>query len=141
MSVRIPLGAMLGLHQEEDVLAAQDVDSQIVLEAMCALERAVLGTLPIQGVVLRYGLLYGRSTSSKEPMDRARCMPSPPLAPHYLPGRTDLQALTTSLTRTPSLRSRRLGYIWHGNQTQRLRAARPWSPRREAFTKIGVMSN
>jgi nucleoside-diphosphate-sugar epimerase len=54
-------------HREEDALDAKDADARIVLDGVCALERAVLGTPPIEGVVLRYGLLYGPGTSSKEP--------------------------------------------------------------------------
>ena len=53
-------------HQEADALGAGDADLGVVLEGVSALERAVLDTPPVQGVVLRFGLLYGSGTSSEQ---------------------------------------------------------------------------
>jgi nucleoside-diphosphate-sugar epimerase len=53
-------------HQEEDPLGAADADSRVVLDGISALERAVLDTPPVEGIVLRYGLLYGPGTSSDQ---------------------------------------------------------------------------
>jgi nucleoside-diphosphate-sugar epimerase len=57
-------------HREEDVLGATGSETEIVLQGVCALENAVLTTPPIEGVVLRYGLLYGPGTSNNEPTGR-----------------------------------------------------------------------
>ncbi|MGC1577525.1 MAG: NAD-dependent epimerase/dehydratase family protein [Beijerinckiaceae bacterium] len=54
-------------HREEDVLGVTDADSRVVLEGVLALEHAVLDTAPVEGIVLRYGLLYGPGTSSEQP--------------------------------------------------------------------------
>jgi nucleoside-diphosphate-sugar epimerase len=54
-------------YREHDALGTTDPDLQIVLEAVQALERTVLETPPIEGILLRYGLLYGPGTSSDEP--------------------------------------------------------------------------
>jgi nucleoside-diphosphate-sugar epimerase len=54
-------------HREDDALGAADDDSRVVLEGVSALERALLDTPPVQGFVLRYGLLYGPGTSSQQP--------------------------------------------------------------------------
>jgi nucleoside-diphosphate-sugar epimerase len=56
-------------HGEGDPLAAADADLAIVLDGVRALEGAVLETPGIEGVVLRYGLLYGPGTSSRVPQD------------------------------------------------------------------------
>jgi nucleoside-diphosphate-sugar epimerase len=53
-------------HREEDRLGATDADTSVVLAGVSALERAVLDTPPIEGIVLRYGLLYGPGTSSEQ---------------------------------------------------------------------------
>ncbi|MDM0078126.1 NAD(P)-dependent oxidoreductase [Variovorax sp. J2P1-59] len=55
-------------HREEDLLGVVDPELRIVVEAASSLEHAVLDSPPIQGVVLRYGLLYGPGTSSEEPV-------------------------------------------------------------------------
>jgi len=54
-------------HREEDPLGATDADLRVVLEGVSALESAVLGTPPVEGIVLRFGLLYGPGTSSALP--------------------------------------------------------------------------
>lgn len=53
-------------HREEDALGTADADLRVVLEAVLALEQAVLNTPPVEGIVLRYGLLYGPGTSSEQ---------------------------------------------------------------------------
>lgn len=52
-------------HREEDALDTDDPGLRVVLEAVLALEQAVLHTPPVQGTVLRYGLLFGPGTSSE----------------------------------------------------------------------------
>lgn len=52
-------------HREEDALGTDDSGLRVVLEAVLALERTVLNTPPVEGIVLRYGLLYGPGTSSE----------------------------------------------------------------------------
>jgi nucleoside-diphosphate-sugar epimerase len=53
-------------HGEEDALGTTNPD-RTSLEGVLALERAVLDTPQVEGIVLRYGLLYGPGTSSKRP--------------------------------------------------------------------------
>ena len=65
------------LHSEEDPLAVEWGD---IVEAVVALEDAVTGTAGIEGVVLRYGYLYGPGTSyasdgSQAEMVRRRRLP------------------------------------------------------------------
>ncbi len=65
------------LHAEEDPLAVEWGD---IVEAVAALEEAVTGTAGIEGVVLRYGYLYGPGTSyasdgSQAEMVRKRRLP------------------------------------------------------------------
>ena len=65
------------LHSEEDPLAVEWGD---IVEAVAALEDAVTGTAGIEGVVLRYGYLYGPGTSyasdgSQAEMVRRRRLP------------------------------------------------------------------
>lgn len=54
-------------HVEDDSLGTADPGLQIVLEAVETLERTVLESQPLQGIVLRFGLLYGPGTSSEGP--------------------------------------------------------------------------
>lgn len=53
-------------HREEDALGTDNRELSVVLEAVLALEQAVLATPPVEGIVLRYGLLYGPGTSSEQ---------------------------------------------------------------------------
>lgn len=65
------------LHTEEDPLAVEWGD---IVQAVAALEEAITGTAGIEGVVLRYGYLYGPGTSyasdgSQAEMVRRRRLP------------------------------------------------------------------
>ena len=51
-------------HTEDDPLGATDEAGRITLSGILALERAVLGSARLEGVVLRYGLLYGPGTGA-----------------------------------------------------------------------------
>jgi len=55
-------------HVEEDPLKAADGDDAVSVEGVKALEQATLGATPLEGVVLRYGWLYGPGTGRDEPM-------------------------------------------------------------------------
>ena len=51
-------------HAEDDPLGATDEGGRITLAGILALESAVLGSSRLEGVVLRYGLLYGPGTGA-----------------------------------------------------------------------------
>ena len=54
-------------HEEGDPLGVTEPDLKIALDAITVLEDRVLNTQPIEGTVLRFGLLYGPGTSSETP--------------------------------------------------------------------------
>jgi nucleoside-diphosphate-sugar epimerase len=49
-------------HREEDPLGVPDGASRVTLDGVLALEQAVLHAAPVEGIVLRYGQLYGPGT-------------------------------------------------------------------------------
>lgn len=49
-------------HREEDPLGVPDGASHVTLDGVLALEQAVLLASPVEGIVLRYGQLYGPGT-------------------------------------------------------------------------------
>jgi nucleoside-diphosphate-sugar epimerase len=57
-------------HVEEDPLKAADGEDAVTVGGVRALEEATLEASPIEGVVLRYGWLYGPGTGRDEPMAR-----------------------------------------------------------------------
>jgi nucleoside-diphosphate-sugar epimerase len=54
-------------HVEEDPLKAPQGDDAVTVSGVTALEDATLGA-PMDGIVLRYGWLYGPGTGREEPM-------------------------------------------------------------------------
>jgi nucleoside-diphosphate-sugar epimerase len=56
-----------GPHREEDPLSVPDGASRVTLDGVLALEQAVLGAAPVEGIVLRYGQLYGPGTINADP--------------------------------------------------------------------------
>lgn len=53
-------------HCEEDPLGVPVDAWRVTLDGVLALERAVLGAAPVEGIVLRYGQLYGPGTINAE---------------------------------------------------------------------------
>jgi nucleoside-diphosphate-sugar epimerase len=49
-------------HQEEDPLGVAEDASRVTLDGVVALEQSVLHASPVEGIVLRYGQLYGPGT-------------------------------------------------------------------------------
>ncbi|MEE9101083.1 MULTISPECIES: NAD-dependent epimerase/dehydratase family protein [Pseudomonas] len=60
----------LPLHEEQPLDLGADGNRAISVGGVAALEAAVLGAAPMEGIVLRYGRLYGPGTGSETPDPR-----------------------------------------------------------------------